>query len=98
MATMSGGGWMFVWLMVVLKIPIAALLWLVWWAVRNSDAAEEEPARVDRRPVHGPDRPRPHRPRPPRRGPHAVPPPRPPAPVRALRGRALVRSHGRAGT
>ena len=37
---------MFVWMMVVLKIPIAALLWLVWWAVRNSDAAEEEPARV----------------------------------------------------
>ncbi len=27
--------WGFIWLMLVLKIPVAALLWLVWWAVRQ---------------------------------------------------------------
>ena len=32
--------WGFIWMIVVLKIPIAALLWLVWWAVH----AEPEPA------------------------------------------------------
>lgn len=29
-------GWGFVWLMLVLKIPIGLLLWLVWWAVRQT--------------------------------------------------------------
>jgi hypothetical protein len=75
---------MFVWMMVILKIPIAALLWLVWWSSKAPEPQEEEPARVDPRSIHGPDGPRrPRRPRPPRRGPHAEPPPRTPSRVRA---------------
>jgi hypothetical protein len=76
----------FIWMFVVLKIPIAALLWLVWWA-----AKEPEPVGVDeddggsKRPErpHGP-----HPSRPPRRGPHTGAPP--PAPPR-VRTRAVGR-------
>jgi hypothetical protein len=83
---------MFIWLMAVLKIPIAALLWLVWWASKAPEAQDEEPARIDRRPVPGPDHPRrPRWPRPPRRGPHAEPMPRAPSRVR-LEGVALSRA------
>ena len=32
-----------IWMALVLKIPIAALLWLVWWAVRQ----EPEPVGAD---------------------------------------------------
>jgi hypothetical protein len=81
---------MFIWLMVALKVPIAALLWLVWWASRPPEAAEpEQPAYAPRRP---PYHPRPKRPRPPRRGPHAEPQPAPPKRVRAT-GRRLTASH-----
>ena len=30
-------GWGFVWLMLVLKIPIAMLLYIVWWAIKQTD-------------------------------------------------------------
>ena len=63
--------WAFLYLMLGLKIPIIALLWIVWWAVH----AEPEPATG---PDDGGIRPRPHprspaprRPR--RRGPHGDP-------------------------
>jgi hypothetical protein len=75
---------MFVWMMVVLKIPIVALLWLVWYAIQ-----EPEPVVDDESDSGGSDRrhARPHRPGPPRRGgPHASPPPAPPR----------VRTHARA--
>lgn len=84
-------GWGFVWMMVVLKIPVVMLLCLVWWAVRQVDAEMEEPADGggggSDRSLH---RGGPRRPRPPRRGPHAEPPPRSPSRVRA-RGRTLAR-------
>jgi hypothetical protein len=82
---------MFIWMMFVLKIPIAMLLALVWWAVKNSDQTEQE-ARVDRGGGRPYDHPRPRHPRPPRRGPHAEPPPRAPSRVRA-RGRRLEPTH-----
>ena len=68
----------FLWMFVVLKIPIAALLWLVWWAVKEP----EPPVEVDEG-EGGSKRPtRPHGPkpsRPPRRGPHeGAPLPSPP--------------------
>jgi hypothetical protein len=75
-------GWAFVWMMLGLKIPVIALLWLVWWAAKEPEAEED---RADdggsgfRRDLH----PRPRPPRPPRRGPHAEPPPRAPKRVRA---------------
>ena len=79
---------MFVWLMVALKVPICALLYIVWWASRAPEDAAEgagdwKAPRVD------PDHPRPRKPTPPRRGPHAEPAPRAPGRVRALRGRTL---------
>lgn len=71
--------WTFIYLMFVLKIPIAGLLYLVWWAIHQTDEPEagddgEGGAKV---PV------RPRRPQPPvpRRGPHGDP--QPPAPARA---------------
>jgi hypothetical protein len=77
---------------VILKIPIIALLYLVWWASKSPDPVDPEPARVptDREPFH----PRgPRRPRPPRRGPHADPLPTPPARVRMHAGHPL-HAHG----
>src|SRR5687768_10252938 len=74
--------WAFIWMVVVLKIPIAALLWLCWWAIRSEP--EPEPAEGkgggDGGAGHSP---RPHRPRPPRRGAHAQPA-KPPARIRAV--------------
>jgi hypothetical protein len=88
---------MFLWLMVALKVPICALLYLVWWATRapeDADAGAED----WKRPPVGPDHPRPRKPRPPRRGPHAEPAPRSPARVRALRGRTIGKIRkGKAG-
>jgi len=68
-------GWTFFFLMVVLKIPIVAAIWIVWWAVKQQpDPAAEVPGEGGIRPPH----PRPPLPRPPRRGPHgsqAIPSP-----------------------
>ena len=78
-------------LMFALKVPIVALLWIVWWAIRS----EPEPAHGEsggggssRRP-----HPRPPRPRRPRRDPHGDPAPPAPPRVRAVvaRGRSLHR-------
>lgn len=69
----------FIWMFVVLKIPILAALWLIWWAVkepRPADSDEDEGGGTRR-----PERPRHPRtpPRPPRRGPqHGTPLPAPP--------------------
>jgi len=80
-------GWGFVWLMLVLKIPIAMLLYIVWWAIKQTD---EEPAsgssddggsKVPAHP-HGPF------PRPPRRGPHGDAAPLPPPRIRHVTARA----------
>ena len=37
--------WGFLWLMLALKIPIAALIYLVWWAVKQTP--EETPSSDD---------------------------------------------------
>ena len=81
---------MFVWMMLALKVPIAALLYLVWWASRAPESAEPEQVR-DWRPIRPPEHPRPRRPRPPRRGPHAEPEPQPPKRIRSyVRPRPLT--------
>ena len=95
-----------IFLAVVLKIPVALLLYLVWWAFHAQPEIEEAPPGADdhrfrrfRREPRGP--------RPPRRGPHApdasplpdCPPGgrkriiTPPVPVRAATGSAG--RHGR---
>ena len=79
--------WTFIWLMVLLKIPIVALFLLVRWAVRQTpEPATGEDGGIGPRaePLH-PHHPRSRRPRPPRRGPHGEPP----AAV------AAARAHGR---
>lgn len=75
-------GWAFVWMMVVLKLPIVALLYIVWWAMRQEPLPEDEPADSGTG-GGGTPHPRGPRPRPPRRGEHGQPPPRSPRRVRA---------------
>ena len=83
-------GWGFVWLMVVLKIPIAMLLYIVWWAIKQTDeeptsgSSEDGGSKV---PAH----PRGPTPRSPRRGPHGDP--APPSPPRVRTVNAKAREH-----
>ena len=85
-------GWTFFYLMVLLKIPIAGAILIIWWAVR----AEPDP--LEGRGDGGAKaRPRPHPRRPlpcgPRRGPHGDPAIPSPPRVRtaAARARTLER-------
>jgi len=76
--------WAVFWLAVILKIPIAALLYIVWWAVREPPVPEAGPGDGgggSRRDPH----PRLSPPHPPRRGPHAGPAPASPDRVRVAR-------------
>jgi hypothetical protein len=77
----------FIYLMFVLKIPIIALLWIVWWAIHQTD--EPEPVDQD---DGGTKTPHPRDPLPhaPRRGPHREPAPPSPPRVRTARGRGRV--------
>jgi len=86
-------GWTFFWLMVVLKVPIGALLYIVYWAIKQTDAGEL-PSSGD-----GGVKP-PHRPRLPRhprqRGPHGAPaaaPARPRSRTPSVTARARARHH-----
>jgi hypothetical protein len=79
------GFWAVFWLAVILKIPIVALLTIVWWAVRNPPVPELEREDGDGGSRHGPHRPHTQPPQLPRRGPHADPPPAPPDRVRVTR-------------
>jgi hypothetical protein len=78
----------FLFLMLALKIPLGMLLYLVWWAVRQTPEEDELPrgegdggSRVD-------DPPRRSFPRHPRRGPHGEPEPAAPPRVRTTVVRA----------
>ncbi len=77
--------------MVFLKIPIAAMLGLVWWAVRQ-DPANDTASDDDGGSKHVPPSPRhphrPRRPRPPRRGPHGGEHTQAPARMRTVNARA----------
>jgi hypothetical protein len=82
----------FIFLMVALKVPIAGLLYIVWWAIHaepeplaattDDDGGSKQPH--DPRPRH----PRPALPRSPRRGPHGAPPVPAPPRVRTVVARA----------
>jgi len=73
----------------VLKIPIAMLLYLVWWAIKQTDE-EPAPDSPDDGGSKVPPRPHPHGPfpGPPRRGPHGDPAPPSPARVRTVTAKA----------
>jgi hypothetical protein len=60
--------WTFVYLMFALKIPIAALLWIVWWAIHAEPETETGPRDGGISPRRHPRHPPPRRPR--CRGPH----------------------------
>jgi hypothetical protein len=89
-------GWAFFYMFVILKIPIAALLYIVWKAVQ----AVPEPAGGDDGgtkvyPRRHPRHPRPRNPRLPRRGgSHAASVPASPQRIRA-RATRIQRTHGR---
>src|SRR3954451_3753787 len=84
--------WTFVYLMVGLKIPIAALLYLVWWAIHQTpDTAEPGDGRR-RHPRHPPP-PLPRRPRP--RGAHGLPIPVEPKRMRVVAARSLATARAR---
>jgi hypothetical protein len=87
--------WTFVWLMVILKIPIVALFLIVRWAVRQTPEAAGEDGGIGPRPgpLHPHHHPRARLPRKPRRGPHGDAPLVPPARVRTVvaRGRLAQR-------
>jgi hypothetical protein len=86
--------WGFLWLMLALKLPLAALIYLVWWAVKQEpeQPSSDDDGGLKKRPRH-PRAPFPRHPRPPRRGPHGDPPPLPPARVRTVRARARTLGH-----
>jgi len=89
--------WTFLWLILLLKIPICGLLWIVWWAIHKTDAEapadahdEDGGTKVTRqRRLH----PRPPRPVRPRRGPHSSAPPPAPRRTRSVVARARRVEH-----
>lgn len=79
----------FLFLMLALKIPLGMLLYLVWWAVRQTPDDEHLPQDGDggSRVADPSHRPFPRRPLP-RRGPHGDPAPATPPRVRTTVARA----------
>jgi hypothetical protein len=87
--------WTFLYLMLFLKLPIAGLLWLVWWAIHQGNdeplSSGEDDGGSKLRSQHHPHHPRQPFPRRPRRGPHGTPAPAAPPRVRPVvaRGRRV---------
>jgi hypothetical protein len=83
--------WGLVWLMLALKLPLAGLIYIVWWAIKQTpdESSSEDDGGTKRHRPH----PREPFPRRPRRGPHGDPPPHPPARVRTTRARARTYGH-----
>ena len=88
----------FIFLMFVLKLPIAGLLYIVWWAIHavpepeaipDEDGGTKKP--LQPRPRH--PHPRPALPRNPRRGPHGAPALAAPPRVRTVVARARRVEH-----
>jgi hypothetical protein len=88
--------WGFIWLMLALKVPIAALIYIIWWAIKQ-EPEQTPPSDGDgdgglRREHSHPHLRQPF-PRRPRRGPHGDPAPFPPARVRTVRAKARTVGH-----
>jgi hypothetical protein len=79
--------WGFLWIMLALKIPLIALLWIVWWAV-HAEPETEQPSNDDDGGTKRPPHPRKPFPRRPRRGPHGDPPLPAPSRTRSVVARA----------
>jgi hypothetical protein len=76
--------WTFIWLVVILKIPLVALFLLVRWAVRQTPEVGPEDGGIGPLSRPYPHHPRPRPPRLPRRGPHGDPSPQSPPRVRTV--------------
>ena len=78
--------WGLIWLMFALKIPLAGLIYIVWWAIKqepDETSSRDDDGGIKRHPPH----PRKPFPRHPRRGPHGDPAPSSPPRVRTARAR-----------
>ena len=78
--------WIFIFMMVVLKIPILMLFYIVWWAVKQTPDEAEQPGTGgggSRRPPRSPGPLQ----RGPRRGPHNAGAPAAPLRVRPVKAR-----------
>ncbi len=85
--------WGFLWLMLALKIPLAGLIYIVWWAIKQKPEepqSDEGGGNERTRPLPHPRKPVPRHPR---RGPHGDPAPPPPPRVRSVRARARTLGH-----
>lgn len=82
----------FIYLMIALKIPIAGLLYLVYWAIKQEPEGAEDGQGGGGAKRPAPPHPRRPFPRRPRRGPHGAPEPTAPPRVRSVtaRGRRLA--------
>ncbi len=86
-------GWTLFFMMVILKIPLLAALYLIWWAVKAPEPEPDAPGGEQRKPRRRP----PSFPRSPRRGPAGgagcLPPPCPQRAEKPLsrRGPAVAR-------
>jgi hypothetical protein len=79
--------------MLALKLPLAALIYIVWWAIRqepDESSSSDDDGGIKRQPHPHPRRPFPRQPR---RGPHGDPAPQPPARLRTTRARARTLGH-----
>ena len=91
--------WTFIWLMLLLKIPIGGMLWIVWWAIHKTDEQptvgrkDDGGSKVHLISRHHPRAPRPPSPLRPRRGPHAGVPPSAPRRTRSVIARARRVEH-----
>ena len=85
----DGRDWGLIWLMFALKIPLAGLIYIVWWAIKqepDETSSHDDDGGIRRHPPH----PRKPFPRHPRRGPHGDP--APPSPPRVRTARARTRT------
>ncbi len=82
----------FIWMFLVLKIPIVAALVLIWWAVKEPEPSSGEDGGGSLKEADTGPKPLPSSPR--GRGPHGVHPLGAPRRVRGADGRRLTR-HGR---
>ena len=79
-------GWTMLYLFVALKIPIAAAIYIVWWAIKqepdpSEDAPDDGGSKTRLHPIHR------RGPKPPRRDPHGAPEPPSPPRVRTVTAR-----------
>ena len=87
--------WGFLWIMLALKIPLVALIYIVWWAIKQEPEdtqSKDDDGGIKHQRHHRPHPPKPF-PRHPRRGPHGDPAPRSPARVRTVRAKARSIGH-----